>query len=98
MIFAFQANGTHSPDRIRVFRGIKNYKDVGRVLSIGNETKMSIWPDSGPCNDYRGTDGTIFPPFLTKNREVWAVFPDICRSIGAYYVEPGMVQGIDNFP
>ncbi|XP_070167868.1 sensory neuron membrane protein 1-like isoform X3 [Polyergus mexicanus] len=88
-----KANGTHSPDRIRVFRGIKNYKDVGRVISIGNETKMSIWPDNGPCNDYRGTDGTIFPPFLTEDRDVWAVFPDICRSIAAYYVEPGMVQG-----
>ncbi|CAL1675564.1 unnamed protein product [Lasius platythorax] len=90
--FMAKANGTYYPDRIRVFRGIKNYKDVGRVLSIGNETKMSIWSDS-PCNDYRGTDGTIFPPFLTEDRDVWAVFPDICRSIAAYYVEPGMVQG-----
>lgn len=97
MLFAFQANGTQLPERIRVFRGIKNYKDVGRVLSIGNETKMSIWSDS-PCNDFVGTDGTIFPPFLTEDREVWAVFPDICRSIGAYYVKPGMVQGIDNIP
>ncbi|XP_025268755.1 sensory neuron membrane protein 1 isoform X2 [Camponotus floridanus] len=90
--FLAKANGTYFPDRIRVFRGIKNYKDVGRVLSIGNATKMSIWPDN-PCNDYRGTDGTIFPPFLTEDRDVWAVFPDICRSIPAYYVEPGMVQG-----
>jgi len=55
---------------------------------------MSIWPDN-PCNDYRGTDGTIFPPFLTVDKDVWAVFPDICRSIVAYYVEPGMVQGIN---
>ncbi|XP_072748118.1 sensory neuron membrane protein 1-like isoform X2 [Anoplolepis gracilipes] len=90
--FLAKANGTYLPDRIRVFRGIKNYMDVGRVLSIGNETKMSVWPDN-PCNDFRGTDGTIFPPFLTKDRKVWAVFPDICRSIAAYYVEPGMVQG-----
>jgi hypothetical protein len=79
-----------------VLRGIKNYRDVGRVLSLGNQTKMSVWPDS-PCNDFRGTDGTIFPPFLSKKENVWAHFPDICRSIGAYYVETGMVQGINFF-
>ncbi|XP_014488833.1 PREDICTED: sensory neuron membrane protein 1-like [Dinoponera quadriceps] len=85
-------NGTYLPDRIKVSRGIKNHKDVGRVLSLGNETRMSIWPGS-PCNDFRGTDGTIFPPFLSKERQVWAHFPDICRSIGAYYIEPGKIKG-----
>lgn len=94
---AFQANGSYLPQRIRVSRGIKNDKDVGRVLSMGNKTKMSVWSGS-PCNNFRGTDGSIFPPFLTKDKEVWAYFPDICRSIGAYYVEPSTVQGIDNPP
>jgi len=79
-----------------VLRGIKNYKDVGRLLSLGNQTKMSVWPDD-PCNDFRGTDGTIFPPFLSKEENVWAHFPDICRSIGAYYVEAGTVQGMNFF-
>ncbi|EZA62031.1 Sensory neuron membrane protein [Ooceraea biroi] len=86
------ANGSYLPERIRVLRGIKNYEDVGRVLTLGNETKMNVWSDS-PCNDFRGTDGTIFPPFLTKEKDVWAHFPDICRSIAAYYVGPGTVQG-----
>ncbi|XP_020289234.1 sensory neuron membrane protein 1-like isoform X1 [Pseudomyrmex gracilis] len=87
-----KTNGTQVPKSIRVYRGIKNSKDVGRMYSLGNATKMDTWPGS-PCNDLHGTDGTIFPPFLTKNKEVWAHFPDICRSIGAYYVEPGKVQG-----
>lgn len=89
-----KANGSYLPQRIRVSRGIKNYEDVGRVLSMGNKTKMSVWSGS-PCNDFRGTDGSIFPPFLTKDKEVWAYFPDICRSIGAYYVEPSTVQGFE---
>lgn len=84
------------PERIRVYRGIKNYKDVGRVALIGNETKMNMWFGS-PCNDFRGTDGTIFPPFLNKEKEVWVHSLDICRSIGAYYIEPGKVQGIHDF-
>jgi len=79
-----------------VLRGIKNYRDVGRVLSLGNQTEMNVWPGS-PCNDFRGTDGTIFPPFLSKDEKVWAHSPNICRSIGAYYVEPGTVQGINFF-
>jgi len=81
------------PERIRVYRGIKNYEDVGRVLTIGNETKMDLW-SGNPCNNFRGTDGTIFPPFLSKEKEVWVHSLDLCRSIGAYYIEPGKVQGI----
>ncbi|KAL6255879.1 hypothetical protein P5V15_013119 [Pogonomyrmex californicus] len=87
-----KTNGSRLPNRIRVYRGIKKSEDVGRVLTIGNETKMDIWSGS-PCNDFRGTDGTIFPPFLTKEKKVWAHSIDICRSIGAYYVEPGKIQG-----
>lgn len=90
--FLAKTNGSRLPDRIRVYRGIKNYKDVGRVLTIGNETKTDMWFGS-PCNDFRGTDGTIFPPFLNKEEEVWVHSLDICRSIGAYYIEPGKVQG-----
>lgn len=93
-MLSFQANGSYLPSRIRVMRGIKNYKDVGRMVSLGNETRMKIWSDSGPCNNFRGTDGTIFPPYLDKKSDVWAHFPDICRSVGAYYVEPGKVQGV----
>ncbi|XP_067206521.1 sensory neuron membrane protein 1-like isoform X2 [Linepithema humile] len=85
-------NGSRLPERIKVYRGIKNYKDVGRMVSIGNLSKLSVWPGD-PCNDLQGTDGTIFPPFLKKEKEVWAYFPDLCRSMGAYYVRPGKEQG-----
>lgn len=91
----FQRNGTLLPERIRVYRGIKNYKDVGRVLAVGNETKMDIW-SGNPCNDFRGTDGTIFPPFLDKDKKIWVHSVDICQSMGAYYVKMGKVQGILN--
>lgn len=89
-------NGTLAPDRVRVYRGIKKSIDVGRVVSVGNDTIMNVWSGS-PCNDIRGTDGTIFPPFLTKEKRVWAHSVDICRSIGTYYVEPEKILGIHNF-
>ncbi|XP_012524477.1 sensory neuron membrane protein 1 [Monomorium pharaonis] len=87
-----KTNGSLLPERIRVNRGIKNNKDVGRMVTLANQSKMDMWPGS-PCNEFRGTDGTIFPPFLDKNKEVWVHSLDICRSIGAYYLEPGKVQG-----
>ncbi|XP_018346006.1 PREDICTED: sensory neuron membrane protein 1-like [Trachymyrmex septentrionalis] len=87
-----KANGSRLPERIRVYRGIKNYKDVGRVVTIANSTKLKMW-FGNPCNDIRGTDGTIFPPFLSKEKEVWVHSLDICRSIGAYHLESGKVQG-----
>ncbi|XP_025990530.2 sensory neuron membrane protein 1 isoform X2 [Solenopsis invicta] len=90
--FLAKANGSLFPERVRVYRGIKNNEDVGRVVTVGNHTKMDMWYGS-PCNDFQGTDGTIFPPFLKKEKEVWVHSLDICRSIGAYYIEPGKVQG-----
>lgn len=48
---------------IKVFRGVKNYKDVGRVISVNGDTETNIW-DSEECNRFIGTDTTIVPPLL----------------------------------
>jgi hypothetical protein len=39
---------------------------------------MTVW--SGPkCNEYVGTDGSIFPPFLEEVSSIYAYAPDLCR-------------------
>lgn len=78
---------------MKVFRGIKNYKDLGRVVSFNGETEMDYW-EGEECNNYMGTDSTIFPPFMTKEQGIFAYEPSICRSIAATYRRPSNYMGI----
>lgn len=56
---------------LTVFRGKKNSADLGRVVAFNGNREMNIWDDK-ECNQYRGTDTTIFPPFMDVKAGVWA--------------------------
>lgn len=87
-----QSNGTVVPQRIRVLRGIKDYRDVGRVIEFDGKPKLDIWSQDH-CNEFNGTDSTIFPPFLTEADDIVSFSPDICRSLGATFRHKSKVKG-----
>jgi hypothetical protein len=64
--------------RFRVKRGIQDIKDVGRVVEYEGEKHLTVY-DGEECNKFRGTDSTIFPPFLTPSDKIEAFAPDLCR-------------------
>lgn len=76
-----------------MFRGGKNSADIGRVVAFNDETEMDYW-DGDECNQYVGTDSTIFPPYAKKEDGIWAYEPSICRSLGASYKSPSKYMGI----
>ncbi|XP_015587038.1 sensory neuron membrane protein 1 [Cephus cinctus] len=86
-------NGTVARERMRVFRGIKSAMDVGRVVEWNNEPALTVWPEDR-CNEYNGTDSTIFHPFFKKEDDVVSFAPDLCRSIGARYERPSHYKGL----
>lgn len=77
----------------KVFRGIKNFRDVGRIISFNNETEMDVW-EGDECNQFKGTDSTIFPPGLIKGDYLWVYELNLCLSMGAYYERDTNYQGI----
>lgn len=96
IVFSVQANGTDI-GLMEVFRGKKNVKDIGRVISFNEEPEMDVWPqmdDDDECNKYVGTDSTIFPPFTKPDEPLFAYEPSICRSLAATYVKPSKYDGI----
>ncbi|CAH0400057.1 unnamed protein product [Chilo suppressalis] len=85
-------NDTIDPHVITVKRGIKNVMDVGQVVAVDGNPEQSIWRDS--CNMYEGTDGTVFPPFLTENDRLESFSTDMCRSFKALYQKKTSYKGI----
>lgn len=81
-MFIIKTNATDLGE-FTVFRGKKNSIDMGRVIAFNDEPEMDIWEDESECNQYVGTDSTIFPPYMDKMDGIWAYEPSVCRSLGA---------------
>jgi len=70
-------------DPLLVDTGTNDILSVGKVVKQSNQTKLNIW-ESGKensCNAIEGTDGSVFPPFLTKDSRPAIFTKDMCRSL-----------------
>lgn len=67
--------------------------DIGRVVAFNDDTEMDVYDDD-TCNQYVGTDSTIFPPFMKKEEGIWAHEPSMCRALGATYKSKAKYNGL----
>ncbi|CAH2004640.1 unnamed protein product [Acanthoscelides obtectus] len=94
--FLFSVFGTKNATvggRIKVGRGISNYKDTGRVLEIDGKKEINIW-STELCNRFRGTDGWIIPPLLEEGESVRVFGTDLCRNVEALPVGTDYMKGV----
>lgn len=76
-----------------MWRGKKKIKNVGSAIAINGEKELDVW-DEGKCNEIRGTDGTIYAPFLRKTDDYWVFAPTLCRSLQVTYQQKAKYKGI----
>ncbi|CAG7699983.1 unnamed protein product [Allacma fusca] len=103
--FAFynRKNGTPT-NEFKINRGVKNYKDFGKIIEYDRQKELNFWTNhSLPakaeqyCNKINGTDGSIFPPFVTKAQilDVFAI--EICRSVHFKFEKDLNYKGIPSY-
>ncbi|CAG7828989.1 unnamed protein product [Allacma fusca] len=100
--FAFynQKNGTPSKE-FKVYRGVKNYQTFGQIVEYDHKPELNFWTNQSLpvdaeqyCNKINGSDGSLFPPFLTKDQGLHVFSHEICRSIYFTFDEEVNLRGV----
>ncbi|XP_030388379.1 sensory neuron membrane protein 1-like [Scaptodrosophila lebanonensis] len=90
--FSFMGAGNHSnAGRFTVSRGSGNRHSstVGQVLLFNEQDKLQVWSEglgNSSCNQFRGTDGTVFAPYMRRQEGLWSYSPQLCRSLSPHMV------------
>ncbi|CAL8138190.1 unnamed protein product [Orchesella dallaii] len=79
-----------------VFTGVQDTDKFGVVASWNGSPDMPWWEDDN-CKKIRGTDGSIFQPFVTTDRKLDMFSPDLCRSLRLVYEKDSEVRGISSY-
>ena len=87
-------NNTDLPGLLTVKRGVKIFRQTGRVVQFNGQTKLNVWGSKGTCNSILGTDSTIFPPFQPDDEEIYTFSPDICTSLQSKLQKKIMYKGV----
>lgn len=71
---------------------------LGTVVQHNNKPNISVWNDDY-CDQFNGSDGTIFHPFFDKNgKDDIVVFnTDLCRNINCHFVSKSKQSGTELF-
>ncbi|KAJ8885847.1 hypothetical protein PR048_012053 [Dryococelus australis] len=79
LLVLFQKNGT-SKDRLTVFTGADDITKYGIIHTFNGNTQLPHWKTER-CNRIDGSDGSIFPPHITKDTTLYVYEKDLCRKL-----------------
>ncbi|KAL7302089.1 hypothetical protein TKK_0005318 [Trichogramma kaykai] len=88
-------NASEDGDEYRVKRGIADVMEVGKIVALNDQEKLSVWDDE-VCDSFHGTAGILYQPFFDKTgKDVLAIFAsELCRSLVVYYESIGQFKGM----
>jgi len=76
--------------------GMKDVKDVAKVVSYGGQKSLNFW-SSSQCNSIRGTDGSLFHPGVEINETLHIFNRDLCQSLPLVYQEEVEHHGMSTY-
>jgi len=85
--YFYGKNGT-SDGEFSILTGGDEVSNLGSIISFNNKTTLTAWADGSEdstCNAIHGTDGSVFPPFVTKNHTFHIFQKDMCRALPIQY-------------
>lgn len=77
----------------KVLRGKRYPRELGKIVTIDGEEKLKVWRGD-KCNEIRGTDGLIFPPFQTIDEPVHFFVKQLCLNVDLRYRRKTYLRGI----
>ncbi|CAG7726054.1 unnamed protein product [Allacma fusca] len=81
---------------LEVNTGVEDSADFGRVVSWKGQTSLDFWKGD-TCNMINGTDGSLFPPFVERDRIVRLFSADLCRSLYLKYTNDYEYKGLTGY-
>lgn len=65
-----------------IYTGVDDNDRIGEVRKFDGDFYLNFWKPNSICDKVRGGDGSIFPPFVKKDKE-FAMFGggEVCRSL-----------------
>ncbi|XP_058794834.1 sensory neuron membrane protein 1-like [Phymastichus coffea] len=70
--------------RTRINRGIRKIAEIGKIIEYNNSTNFAKWNDE-KCDEFLGTDGTMFHPFIGRQEHLYKVDNVLSRSFDYQY-------------
>ncbi|CAG4962228.1 unnamed protein product [Parnassius apollo] len=102
IIFSLLSYKEELSEAYKAYRGINNSEDLGVIISLNESAYFNYWVNDekddeevlSVCNMINGTDSGIFNPFINRDKPLYAVNTDICRSVELRYQYDTEYEGI----
>jgi len=82
---------------LEVKTGVGDSSQFGLVVSWNNKTELNFWNENKFCNMINGSDGSLFAPFVPRDRILRLFSPEMCRSLYLEYRQDIDFHGIPGY-
>jgi scavenger receptor class B, member 1 len=80
----FYGKNATSTDRVTMFTGVDDVSQYGVIDKYNGRSHLPHYGRE-ECNRINGSDGSIFPPHITKDRTLFVYDKDLCRLLPLVY-------------
>jgi hypothetical protein len=77
-----------------VFTGVQDNTKFGNIASFNGNSELPFWNEDPYCNMVNGSDGALFPPFVSKEKRLDLFSPELCRSLYLEYEGETEIKGL----